>query len=676
LLSAAPPADWTGAPGGSRNGDLGVAYDAGGNLIRMVVHRDGTCLPSGLSCVQRFDYQWNEVGQLSHARRWDLSVDESATFGEVSVATSPVRVPDAELSYAYDASGQRTLKTALDPAGNSRHTLYVFASLEIRSATFDNEATTPDYVVDRTTEQVRLSAGVATARVIYSDENLPEPSGSHRHLFLEFADQVGSTNFVVDHATGELVEFATYGTYGAAESDYRPPRWSAYREPYRFGGKEEDIEVGLQYFGARYYSPNLGVWTSADPTTIHSLGSETNPYAYVHGTPIAVTDRDGRIFPLAAIAIGLAVGALIGAGSSVAYQTATVGWSHINWGIHGVVGAAIVGGVAGAVSGGVGAWVSGAIAPAGSGTGAAAAGSLMGGLAAGATGGATSYVMSCALAQQKMNIEDFSKSMGVGAAMGFGFGALSATSLGLSALDRATAPTAAEAAQRAAERGVAASIAEGALVSVAQAGAAYAFLTAIGAPKGVAVAGAISAGVNGAFAGARGTYNWSSPSGYFAAAQDATVGLVGTTLGNVSNLINIGVPVIGVLGRGAEYEPDQIYRQNRQVYKGGFGFQDYALTQGNVTSNWEGHDTSLLNDHELLHTWQSRTFGPLYQATYVAWFVGGALTGAAYSAVGGQNFFNSVMAAGYASNPFEGAAYHQQGYHPSDRMPGNLLMWP
>ena len=61
----------------------------------------------------------------------------------------------------------------------------------------------------------------------------------------------------------------------------------------RFTGKEEDIEVGLQYFGARYYSPNLGRFVSADPLAIHAIGSDLNPYAYVGGRVFNATDPFG-----------------------------------------------------------------------------------------------------------------------------------------------------------------------------------------------------------------------------------------------------------------------------------------------------------------------------------------------------------------------------------------------
>jgi RHS repeat-associated protein len=60
-----------------------------------------------------------------------------------------------------------------------------------------------------------------------------------------------------------------------------------------FTGKEEDIEVGLTYFGARYYSANLGRFVSPDPLTIHGLGADLNPYAYVGGRVMTHVDPWG-----------------------------------------------------------------------------------------------------------------------------------------------------------------------------------------------------------------------------------------------------------------------------------------------------------------------------------------------------------------------------------------------
>ena len=59
-----------------------------------------------------------------------------------------------------------------------------------------------------------------------------------------------------------------------------------------FGGKEQDAESGLDYFGARYYMPALGRWAAVDPMTDNS--AEWSPYNYVLNNPATHTDPDGR----------------------------------------------------------------------------------------------------------------------------------------------------------------------------------------------------------------------------------------------------------------------------------------------------------------------------------------------------------------------------------------------
>jgi RHS repeat-associated protein len=61
----------------------------------------------------------------------------------------------------------------------------------------------------------------------------------------------------------------------------------------RFTGKEEDVEVGLQYFGKRFYAPLLQRWISPDPLTIHGLGADPNVYAYVSGRALKSIDPLG-----------------------------------------------------------------------------------------------------------------------------------------------------------------------------------------------------------------------------------------------------------------------------------------------------------------------------------------------------------------------------------------------
>ena len=258
-------------------------YDAAGNLTSMSVQRSGPCLPSGATCTHRFVYDWDEVGRLARARRWDTN---SGAADSVPTAT-----PEADLTYAYDSGNQRVIKTAADRSGEQRHTVYVFGSLELRRAEWDEKA--EDYDDSALTEVPYLSAnGARLARVAY-DDLAPSIDGAPLHVLLQVPDHLGSTGIVIDMATGELVERTTYQAYGSTESDYRPERWSAFREDYRFTGKEDDAEVGLTYFGERYYAAGLGRWISPDPLAVHDLGADLNLYAYVHGKVFRAVDPVG-----------------------------------------------------------------------------------------------------------------------------------------------------------------------------------------------------------------------------------------------------------------------------------------------------------------------------------------------------------------------------------------------
>ena len=422
LLSASNRVTASGSP---RKGDLSASYDDAGNLTGLIVRRDGTCLPAGASCWQRFHYEWDELGQISRARRWDLSAsspNERDLNGDLTDAL-PGRAPDVELRYAYTAGGNRVLKTAVDPDSNQLHTVYIFSSLELRRTTFDGT----DYVLNATTENVRLNGGGVTARVVYSEEDLPGLVSGGRHVFLELTDYLGSNTFVIDHETGELVEFTTYQAYGATESDYRPERWGSFRESYKFTGKEEDIEVGLAYFGARYLSVGLGRWLSPDAATIHGVAGDLNPYAYVHGRPTMAVDPDGNFAwdMVASVAASVvnpasAVFAAANIGTQAGMHLAQNGNFNsfgVNWGTQGVLGAIVTGHAASAASMGTGLAVGGAF-------GSSIWGAMAVGGLSGAAGGSAGYSAGAAIGAYEFTWTGLAASAGIGAGLGAATGAL------------------------------------------------------------------------------------------------------------------------------------------------------------------------------------------------------------------------------------------------------------
>lgn len=199
--------------------------------------------------------------------------------------------------------------------------------------------------------------------------------------------------------------------------------------------------------------------------------------------------------------------------------------------------------------------------------------------------------------------------------------------------------------------------------------------TAAGAWLGWTVAGpfgAVMGGMNGLVGGIHGIYDWGSVDGWFAFISDSTWGLLGTSLGNVVHILN--------LFGNSNYRDDLSRRQNRHVYEGGVYVKEgFAFTMGNVISNagqnGQGINADFIANHEELHVWQSRFFGPIFQATYVVWAVGGFIVGSVVWLFNTDESYGSIIeTAAYYDNPFEYWAYkNDNNWPPSGANP--VITW-
>lgn len=63
------------------------------------------------------------------------------------------------------------------------------------------------------------------------------------------------------------------------------------QNPFRFSTKLTEEDIGLVYYGYRYYAPGTARWTTRD-----SIGERggLNPYGFVYNNPINGVDTDGR----------------------------------------------------------------------------------------------------------------------------------------------------------------------------------------------------------------------------------------------------------------------------------------------------------------------------------------------------------------------------------------------
>jgi hypothetical protein len=208
------------------------------------------------------------------------------------------------------------------------------------------------------------------------------------------------------------------------------------------------------------------------------------------------------------------------------------------------------------------------------------------------------------------------------------------------------------------------SFSEAAAVGVLGAGLA----AAAGAPFGLGLPFAAVGAANGVIAGWRRVYDWSCSTGLVAFTLDSTWALATTAAGLASQALG--------LARGRpDYDASLSRRANRMVYRRGFApRRGFLITVGNVVSG--AGDTSkprrrkLVTDHENVHVWQARWFGPLYPVLYGSWLVAGGTFGAVLwltrrrTAPWSAPLAKVVESCAYYLNPFEWWAYSRDGHWP------------
>lgn len=232
--------------------------------------------------------------------------------------------PSTTDAFLYDGEGQRVeqqVTSGLPASPSTTTTVYLGNIAEVQTA--GTTVTTTTYYYAGTQ---RIAIGV---------------NGTFSYVG---SDLLGSATVALD-ASGNVAAAQLYAPYGTV-------RYSTGTMPgsYGFTGQRSDAAVtGLDYYGARYYDPAAGQFSSAD-SVLPSAGYDPwslSRYAYVAGNPETHVDADGHCWPLCTMIVGALIGAAVSAASSVVTQAAS--GQGVDWGQVGKE--AAVGAVAGAVSG-------------------------------------------------------------------------------------------------------------------------------------------------------------------------------------------------------------------------------------------------------------------------------------------------------------------------------------
>ena len=157
-------------------------------------------------------------------------------------------------------------------------------------------------------------------------------------------------------------------------------------------------------------------------------------------------------------------------------------------------------------------------------------------------------------------------------------------------------------------------------------------------------------------------YDFNDPRGRTAFLLDYSWGLTGTALGAALQIVNTFIIP------DSEYDATLSEQLGFFVYNGGIVFfPGFITTLGNVTTNGSGN-VDVVENHEAVHVWQSRIFGPFFQVSYVAWLAGGAIVGTAvWLTDTNEDWYSLVETAAYYNNPWEVWAYTNDDNWPPAR---------
>lgn len=238
-----------------------IVYDPAGNLIT----NSYTPASSGAS---RFTYDAEnrlteaDNGSQQMIARYSYDADGHRVWREVS---------GAEIWQVYGLDGELIAEYAANTAASAPQKEYGYRNGELL-VTAEANAMVQWLIPDH----------LGTPRMIADKTgNLSGTNGIKRHDYLPFGEELFAN-------IGGRTTTQGYSLNQAAE---------AVRQ--QFTGKERDNDVGLDYFGARYYSNMQGRFTSVDPANYQAMGDlgapqSWNAYTYVNNNPCNLTDPDGR----------------------------------------------------------------------------------------------------------------------------------------------------------------------------------------------------------------------------------------------------------------------------------------------------------------------------------------------------------------------------------------------
>ena len=323
-------------------------YDRVGNRRSVIQQRAATPV------VAQLDYLYDDLDRLKQSTH-PLSSYPTEKFSYDEAGNRLLRdgqsfaayfdemnrlLEDADFCYGYDLNGNltsRESKTGGVCDGSGELTQYGYDPEDQLVEVHVNHGVRARYRYDGLGRRIQKDVGGVITRYVYDNEDIllefdgenrlvahythgpgvDEPLIMERDLdsdgrleaheqFFYHHDGLGSIAELTD-SDGNVVQSYVYDAYGQVVRQV-----GTVANPYAYTGRELDLESGLYYYRARYYSSQIGRFLTEDPI---GFGGGANFYRYVFNNPTNLTDPSGKIVPV--IVAGALFGGAINTGFTV-----------------------------------------------------------------------------------------------------------------------------------------------------------------------------------------------------------------------------------------------------------------------------------------------------------------------------------------------------------------------
>ncbi|MBR2136205.1 MAG: RHS repeat-associated core domain-containing protein [Bacteroidales bacterium] len=288
-------------------------YDGLGRLI------SANCFEGGnLDAENSMSYEYDKHGNI--VRKESEAPFTGTYLGNQLVSSantsSNISIGRTKVVFSYDSNGNRVQSRRIKPPFISTTVAYNVLNLPSHITRGDDEY---HYVYSASGELLSRTWAVDdieepiyhkkdySGNMVYIDSTLTavlvdggyflmtEPNPSF-HVLVTDAQGNVRVDTRTDGTEKKVYNYSPYGetiTTNGAESTVPDNTETTYENPYRFGGKEWNENLGIYDFGARYYIPGIiPSWTTMDPLCEKYF--DISPYSYCAGDPVNLVDPDGN----------------------------------------------------------------------------------------------------------------------------------------------------------------------------------------------------------------------------------------------------------------------------------------------------------------------------------------------------------------------------------------------